>query len=233
MDYKMIFLLFGGLGLFVYGMHIMSEGLQKAAGEKLKRVLQVLTTNRYLGIIVGTVITAITQSSSATTVMVIGFVNAGLMNLFQAAGVIMGANIGTTITAQLIAFNLSDIAPLILAIGTCIVLFVKNKKVKDIGEIILGFGIIFLGMSIMGGSMEPLKDMPEFVNLIARLGKEPLLGVLIGTLMTAVIQSSGAFIAMLIALASVGTIDFNAALPLLLGIKRVLRLPACAPPTID
>lgn len=216
-DYKMIFMLLGGLGLFVYGMHMMSEGLQKAAGDKLKRILEVLTTNRFLGVIVGTAVTAITQSSSATTVMVIGFVNAGLMNLAQAASVIMGANIGTTITGQLIAFNFAAFAPLIIAIGTVMVMFSKKKKVKDVGEIVLGFGIIFLGMDTMGKAMEPLKDMPEFRNLIVTLGQTPILGVILGALMTAVIQSSGAFIAMLIALSTGGVIDFGVALPLLLG----------------
>lgn len=216
-DYKMIFLLLGGLGLFVYGMHIMSEGLQKAAGEKLRKILEVLTTNRILGVIVGTVVTAITQSSSATTVMVIGFVNAGLMNLAQAASVIMGANIGTTITAQLIAFKFSEIAPLIIAIGTFMIIFSKKNKVKEIGEIVLGFGIIFLGMEIMGDAMEPLKDMPEFTNLINLVKDKPILGVFLGTAMTALIQSSGAFIAMLIALSVGGAINIDVALPLLLG----------------
>lgn len=216
-NYKMIFFLLGGLGLFVYGMHIMSEGLQKSAGDKLRRILEVLTTNRILGVLVGTGVTAITQSSSATTVMVIGFVNAGLMNLAQAASVIMGANIGTTITGQLIAFKFSTFAPLIIAIGTFMVLFAKKKKARDIGEIILGFGVIFLGMDMMGNAMEPLKDIPQFKTLIATLGKTPILGVLIGALITAIIQSSGAFIAMLIALSTSGVIDFGFALPLLLG----------------
>jgi phosphate:Na+ symporter len=216
-DYKMIFMLLGGLGLFVYGMHMMSEGLQKAAGDKLKKVLEVLTTNRILGIIVGIIVTAITQSSSATTVMVIGFVNAGLMDLAQAASVIMGANIGTTITGQLIAFNFAAFAPLIIAVGTAMVLFSKKKKVKEVGEIVLGFGIIFLGMDTMGNAMKPLGSNPAFTKLIVTIGNNPFLGVLLGTAMTAVIQSSGAFIAMLIALSAGGSITFGAALPMLLG----------------
>lgn len=216
-DYKMIFMLLGGLGLFVYGMHMMSEGLQKAAGDKLKKVLEVLTTNRILGIIVGVIVTAITQSSSATTVMVIGFVNAGLMDLAQAASVIMGANIGTTITGQLIAFNFAAFAPLIIAVGTAMVLFSKKKKVKEVGEIVLGFGIIFLGMDTMGNAMKPLGSNPAFTKLIVTIGDNPFLGVLLGTAMTAVIQSSGAFIAMLIALSAGGSITFGAAFPMLLG----------------
>lgn len=143
MNYKIIFELLGGLGLVVYGMKIMSDGLQRSAGEKMKAILGKLTSNRVLGILVGAGVTALIQSSSATTVMLVGFVNAGLMNLTQAAGVIMGANIGTTITAQLIAFNLNDIAPLIVAIGAVIVIFTKKKKVKDIGQIILGIGLLF------------------------------------------------------------------------------------------
>ena len=157
MDYKMIFQLLGGLGLFVYGMKLMGDGLQKAAGEKLKRMLEILTSNKFFAVLVGAGVTAIIQSSSATTVMTVGFVNAGLMNLFQAAGVIMGANIGTTMTAQLIAFKLTDIAPLILAIGAVLVMFSKKKKTRDIGEIVLGFGILFVGMSMMETFYETFK----------------------------------------------------------------------------
>lgn len=217
MNYVMIFQLLGGLGLFVYGMKLMGDGLQKAAGEKLKRILEILTSNRILAVLVGAGVTAIIQSSSATTVMTVGFVNAGLMNLFQAAGVIMGANIGTTMTAQLIAFKLSDIAPLILGIGAAIVLFAKKKKSKDIGEIILGFGILFVGMEMMSDSMHPLREMESFKNLILALGKHPLLGVLVGLGMTAVVQSSSATIGILMALAGTNAITLNVALPILFG----------------
>jgi phosphate:Na+ symporter len=217
MDYKMIFSLLGGLGLFIYGMKLMGDGLQKAAGEKLKRILEVLTTNRFLGVIVGALVTAIIQSSSATTVMTVGFVNAGLMNLAQAAGVIMGANIGTTMTAQLIAFKLTDVAPLILAIGAALVMFSSKKKTKDIGEIVLGFGILFVGMTIMEGSMKPLRTLPEFQNLIVILGEHPFMGVLVGIGMTAVVQSSSATIGILLALASGGAITLPIALPILFG----------------
>lgn len=217
MNLKMIFGLLGGLGLFVYGMKLMGDGLQKAAGERLKRILEVLTTNRILGILVGAGVTSIIQSSSATTVMTIGFVNAGLMNLIQAAGVIMGANIGTTMTAQLIAFKLSDVAPLILAIGAAMVLFSNKKKTKDIGEIILGFGILFVGMNMMEKSMSPLREMESFKNLILTIGKHPLMGVLVGLLMTATVQSSSATIGILMALAANNGIPLNVALPILFG----------------
>lgn len=217
MSYKDYFLLLGGLGLFVYGMNLMGEGLQKAAGDKLKRILEVLTTNRFLGVIVGTVVTMIIQSSSATTVMVVGFVNAGLMNLAQAAGVIMGANIGTTITAQLLAFNLTDIAPLVLAIGAVVAMFSKKKRTKDIGEIILGFGILFVGMSLMSSSMAPLKDSAFFRHLMTSLADKPLYSLLVGLGITSIIQSSSAMTGIMIALAQAGQISFAAALPMLFG----------------
>jgi phosphate:Na+ symporter len=217
MDYKMIFQLLGGLGLFVYGMKLMGDGLQKAAGEKLKRMLEVLTTNKFLAVLVGAGVTSIIQSSSATTVMIVGFVNAGLMNLFQAAGVIMGANIGTTMTAQLIAFKLTDIAPFILAIGAILVLFCKKKKTRDIGEIILGFGILFVGMSMMEVSMRPLSELNSFKNLIIVLGKHPFMGVLVGLGMTATVQSSSATIGILMALAANSSISLVVALPILFG----------------
>lgn len=217
MNYIMVFKLLGGLGLFVYGMKLMGDGLQKAAGEKLKKILEALTSNRIFAILVGAGVTAIIQSSSATTVMTVGFVNAGLMNLFQAAGVIMGANIGTTMTAQLIAFKLSDIAPLVLAIGAAMVLFSKNKRTKDIGDIILGFGILFVGMSMMESSMRPLREMDSFKHLIVTLGKHPLLGVLVGLGMTATVQSSSATIGILMALASNDSVTLNVALPILFG----------------
>ena len=181
------------------------------------RILEVLTSNRFLAVIVGAGVTAIIQSSSATTVMTIGFVNAGLMNLFQAAGVIMGANIGTTMTAQLIAFKLSDVAPLILAIGAAMVLFGKKKKTKDIGDIVLGFGILFVGMELMKNSMEPLSQMESFKSLILTLGKHPILGVLVGMGMTATLQSSSATIGILMALAGSDAITLGAALPILFG----------------
>ena len=217
MNYKMIFSLLGGLGLFIYGMSLMGSGLQKAAGDKLKKMLETLTKNRFFAILLGTVVTSIIQSSSATTVMTVGFVNAGILNLTQAAGVIMGANIGTTMTAQLIAFKLTDIAPLVLAIGTVLVLFGKKKKTKDIGEIVLGFGILFVGMSIMESSMKPLAQNEGFKNLVLMIGDRPFLGILIGLGMTATVQSSSATIGILLALAGTNGIGLNVALPILFG----------------
>lgn len=217
MDYKMIFGLLGGLGLFVYGMKLMGDGLQKAAGEKLKRLLEILTSNKFFAVLVGAGVTAIIQSSSATTVMTVGFVNAGLMNLYQAAGVIMGANIGTTMTAQLIAFKLSDIAPFILAIGAGLVLFSKKKKTKDIGEIVLGFGILFVGMSMMESSMKPIRELEGFKNLILSLGKYPIMGIFVGLGMTAIVQSSSATIGILMALSANNGISLAVALPILYG----------------
>jgi phosphate:Na+ symporter len=180
-------------------------------------MLEVLTTNKFLAVLVGAGVTSIIQSSSATTVMTVGFVNAGLMNLFQAAGVIMGANIGTTMTAQLIAFKLTDIAPFILAIGAVLVLFSKKKKARDIGEIILGFGILFVGMSMMERSMRPLSELDSFKNLIIVLGDHPFMGILVGLAMTATVQSSSATIGILMALAANSSISLGVALPILFG----------------
>lgn len=215
--FTMIIGLAGGLGLFLYGMKIMGEGLENAAGDKLKVFFEKITSNPVKGIFTGAIVTSIIQSSSATTVMVVGFVNAGIMTLYQAAGVIFGANIGTTITGQLVAFNLTAIAPLFVAIGALIVLFAKGKKNREIGNIILGFGILFMGMALMKTSMKPLSHSPFFKNLITTIGINPLIGVLVGLLMTATVQSSSATIGILIALASSGAIDLNVTIPILLG----------------
>jgi len=217
MSWKNIFELLGGLGLFIFGMKMMGDGLQKAAGNKLKKVLETLTQNRVFAILVGAFVTAIIQSSSATTVMTVGFVNAGLMNLFQAAGVIMGANIGTTMTAQLIAFKLTDIAPLVLAIGTVMVMFGKRKRTKDIGEIVLGFGMLFVGMKMMEKSMKPITELDEFKNLIITIGQHPIMGVFVGLGMTAIVQSSSATIGILQALAGLNAMPLTVALPILFG----------------
>ncbi len=206
----------GGLGLFLYGMNLMGTGLQKAAGEKLKKLLEVLTSNRLMGVIVGTVVTMVIQSSSATTVMVIGFVNAGLMNLNQAVGVIMGANIGTTVTAQLIAFKLSDYAPVVVAIGVAIWLFSSKKKNKEIAEILIGFGILFIGMDFMSSHLKPLGNSQVFIDLLTSL-KNPFLGILVGFGLTTLVQSSSASIGLLLALASQGLITIDIALPILFG----------------
>lgn len=209
--------LFGGLGLFLYGMTMMGDGLENATGDRLKSVFDKITSNPVKGVLTGAIVTGIIQSSSATTVMVVGFVNAGLMNLYQATAVIMGANIGTTITAQLIAFKMDFLAPLCLAIGAMIVLFSKNNKKKQIGNIVLGFGILFLGLDLMKNAMSPLADSPIFATLILKLQGKVLLGVLLGAVMTAVIQSSSASTGILVALASTGALPLSVAIPILLG----------------
>lgn len=213
--------LIGGLGLFLYGMRIMGDGLEKAAGEKLKRLVEVLTNNRVMGVLVGTIVTMVIQSSSATTVMVVGFVNAGIMKLTQAVGVIMGANIGTTVTAQLVSFKLTDYAPVAVGIGVAIWLFTSNKRTKNIAEILIGFGILFIGMETMSDSMKPLREFEGFKTLLASFGggsiTDTLLGILAGFGITAIIQSSSASIGILIALASQGLLPIESALPILFG----------------
>lgn len=224
MTFEMLIGLFGGLGLFIYGMHMMSEGLKTVAGNRMKKLLEVLTNNKYRAVLVGTVVTMIVQSSSTTTVMVVGFVNAALMTLTQAAGVILGANIGTTVTAQLIAFNVTALAPIFIGIGTIVTLFAKKKKNRDLGSIILGFGILFFGIALMAATMKPLKESEQFIHLLTTYGTNPLLGLLIGTLITGVMQSSSASIGLLQALAiagvfsSVGGTDaIQICIPILIG----------------
>jgi phosphate:Na+ symporter len=214
---KMIIGLFGGLGLFLYGMKLMGDGLENASGEKLKKIFEKITSNPVKGVATGAIITTAIQSSSATTVMVVGFVNAGLMNLYQAAAVIMGANIGTTVTAQLIAFKLDSVIPVFLGIGSLTILFSKGKKSREIGNIILGFGILFLGMELMKNTMAPLAESTAFATLIMRIEGNALLGILTGALMTAVIQSSSASTGILVALASTGALPLGVAVPILFG----------------
>ncbi|MBE6072394.1 MAG: Na/Pi cotransporter family protein [Clostridium butyricum] len=214
---KMIIELLGGLGLFLYGMKLMGDGLENAAGEGLKSILERVTSNRIMGILVGAIVTGIIQSSSATTVMVVGFVNAGLMNLSQAFGVIMGANIGTTITAQLVAFKLDAIAPLFVFVGTIAIMIAKAKKRREIGNIILGFGILFTGMAAMGNAMSPLADSPFFTQVVIAIGDNWFIGIIAGLAFTALIQSSSATTGILIALASTGAINITLALPILFG----------------
>lgn len=206
----------GGLGLFLYGMKLMSDGLEKAAGARLRGILESLTRNRFIGMLVGILFTAVVQSSSATTVLVVSFVNASLMNLYQAAGVIMGANIGTTVTGQLIALNLTKIAPFILICGVVLVMFIKKPFTKRIGEVVLGFGMLFMGLSTMSGAMEVLKDSPQIVRIISSLDN-PLLGVLTGFLVTAVLQSSSATVGILILMASQGMLPLHMCFYLILG----------------
>lgn len=213
----MIIELLGGLGLFLYGMKLMGDGLENAAGEGLKSILERVTSNRVMGILVGAVVTSIIQSSSATTVMVVGFVNAGLMNLSQAFGVIMGANIGTTITAQLVAFKLDAVAPLFVFVGTLAIMVAKAKKRREIGNIILGFGILFTGMATMSAAMSPLADSPLFTQIVIAIGDNWFIGIMAGLAFTALIQSSSATTGILIALATTGAINITLALPILFG----------------
>jgi len=208
--------LLGGLALFLYGMQMMSTGLESAAGNKMKVILEKLTANRFVGVLVGALITAIIQSSSATTVMVVGFVNSGMMTLNQAVWIIMGANIGTTITGQLIALDVGEMAPLMAFLGVASVVFLKNEKVRHIGEILAGLGILFIGMDMMGNAMKPLAEMESFVNLLTKF-ENPILGILAGTLFTALIQSSSASVGILQALAGSGVIGLKSAAFVLFG----------------
>ena len=209
--------LMGGLGLFLYGMNLMADGLQKSAGAKLKRIVELLTSNVLMGVIVGALVTAIIQSSSATTVMVVGFVNAGIMTLPQAIGVIMGANIGTTITAQLVSLDLVGLAPLALGIGIVLYLFSSKPKVKTAAEILIGFGILFTGMDFMKAAVKPLTEYEGFTIALSTLGQNPILGILLGFGITAIVQSSSASMGMLLAVSSTGAISLGAALPILYG----------------
>ncbi len=209
--------IFGGLGLFLYGMKLMSDGLENAAGEKLKGILEKVTSNRFVGVLVGAIVTSIIQSSSATTVMVVSFVNAGLMSLVQAVGVIMGANIGTTITAQMVSLDLDSIAPIFIGIGAILIIAAKKKRVKDIACIALGFGILFLGMGTMSAAMKPVAEMPAFSEFIVVVGNNAILGLLTGLIMTAIVQSSSATTGILVALAATGAIDMRLAFPVILG----------------
>jgi len=206
----------GGLGLFLFGMKLMGDGLEMAAGSKLRGMIERLTKNKYMGALVGLVVTAVIQSSSATTVMVVGFVNAGLMNLAQAVGVIMGANIGTTVTGVMIAINLTAIAPLAVLIGVVMISFIKRNSVKHIGQIIAGFGILFMGMKMMSTAMEPLSESEVFTSLMTSFSN-PLLGVLVGLVFTAIIQSSSASVGVLQALGAAGAITLPSAIYVIYG----------------
>lgn len=208
--------LLGGLALFLYGMHMMSVGMEAAAGNRLKQILEKLTANRFLGVLVGAGITAVIQSSSATTVMVVGFVNSGMMTLRQAVWIILGANIGTTITGQLIALDVGAVAPLVAFVGVVLVVFLKKEKAHHIGSILAGLGILFIGMDMMSTSMMPLRDSKEFISLLTNFSN-PILGILAGTVFTAIIQSSSASVGILQALANSGVISFNNAVYVLFG----------------
>lgn len=221
---EIIFGLVGGLAIFIFGMNMMSECLQKAAGDKMKKILSMLTKNPVLGVLAGALTTAVLQSSSATTVMVIGFVSAGLMTLPQAVSIILGANIGTTMTAQIIAFKISDYIYVFIFIGFLINFICKSEKIKNIGQTIFAFGLLFLGIETMGDVMKPLASSPIFTEMIAKVAHIPVLGVCVGTLMTLVVQSSSATIAVLQNFASqagpdgvTSIIGLAGAIPILLG----------------
>ena len=216
MNLSIILSMAGGLGLFLYGMRIMSDSIEKVAGAKLRGILERLTTNRFTAILVGVFFTAVIQSSSACTVMVGSFVNSGLMTLTQAAGVIFGANIGTTVTALLVSFKLEKAAPVILLVGVLIIMFVKKQKVSRWGEVIIGFGVLFMGLSTMSGAMTGMKDSPAVLHMFASL-QSPFLAVLLGTVLTAVIQSSSVTVSIMVLLANQGLMSMDIGMFIILG----------------
>lgn len=225
MDYASIIIPFvGGLGMFIYGMQIMAQGLENAAGTRMKSLLEILTKNKFFGVLLGAFITAVIQSSSATTVMVVGFVNASIMNLQQAMGVIMGANIGTTVTGWLVSsvewaefLSPSTLAPIAIIIGVIIMMTGKRRSTKDIASIIIGFGLLFVGISTMSSSVAPLKESEAFCSIFVKLGRNPLLGIFAGALVTAIIQSSSASVGILQSLAAAGLIPFGTAIYIIMG----------------
>ena len=216
MDMSIILGLLGGLALFLYGMQMTSSGLEAAAGDKMKSILEKLTANRFMGVLVGALITAVIQSSSATTVMVVGFVNAGMMTLNQAVWIIMGANIGTTITGILVSLDMGAIAPLFAFIGVCAIVFVKKQKVQHIGQILAGLGVLFIGMDMMSAAMYPLRDSAEFVSIVSNFSN-PVIGILVGAGFTGLIQSSAAAIGIVQSLSNAGVIPFASAAFVLFG----------------
>ena len=223
MSFGTILTMAGGLGLFLFGMELMSDSIEKVAGARLRRILEIFTTNRFMGLIVGIIFTGIIQSSSACTVMVVSFVNSGLMNLYQAAGVILGANIGTTITSQLVSFNLSKIAPLILLVGVVVMMFTKKERVRKVAEVVVGFGILFVGLSTMSQAMANMKNEPQVVNLLMSL-KNPFLATLMGFALTAIIQSSSVTVSIVLLLANQDLLPLPITLYIILG----CNIGACA-----
>lgn len=223
MSFGTILTMAGGLGLFLFGMELMSDSIEKVAGARLRCILEIFTTNRFMGMIVGIIFTGIIQSSSACTVMVVSFVNSGLMNLYQAAGVILGANIGTTITSQLVSFNLSKIAPLILLVGVVVMMFTKKEKVRKVAEVVVGFGILFVGLSTMSQAMANMKNEPQVVNLLMSL-KNPFLATLMGFALTAIIQSSSVTVSIVLLLANQDLLPLPITLYIILG----CNIGACA-----
>ena len=229
MDFFSILTLVGGLAMFLYGMQVMGDGLEKLSGGKLEKILENLSSNRVKAVLVGAAVTAIIQSSSATTVMVVGFVNSGIMHLSQAVGFIMGANIGTTVTAWILSLagiessnffvrllNPNSFSPILALIGVVFIVFLHDEKKKDIGNILVGFAVLMFGMNTMSGAVKPLAEVPEFTNILLKFSN-PVLGVLAGALLTAVIQSSSASVGILQALCVTGAVRYGAALPIIMG----------------
>lgn len=216
MNAAMILSLAGGLGLFLYGMKLMSEGIEKAAGARLRSILEFFTNNKFSGMLVGIVFTGIVQSSSACTVMVVSFVNAGLMNLYQAAGVIFGANIGTTVTSQLVSFNLSAYAPIFLLIGVLLALFSKNQRVVKIADVIVGFGVLFMGLNGMSNAMSGMREEPAIVNILSSL-TNPEIGILVGFIITFIIQSSSVTVSIVLLMCQQGLLPLEICLFIILG----------------
>lgn len=212
-----LFLFLGGLGIFLFGIKYMGDGLEKSAGDRLRLILDRFTTNPIMGVIAGILTTVLIQSSSGTTVLVVGFVNAGLMTLRQAIGVIMGANIGTTVTSFIIGLKVEDYALPIIALGAILLFFIKKEQIRNIGQVIFGFGMLFYGLKTMGTGLKPLKDLEIFHDLMVSLGQSPILGVLVGTIFTVIVQSSSATIGILQQLADSGGIPLRTALPILFG----------------
>lgn len=221
---ELILNLLGGLGLFLFGMNFMSQGLQKAAGARLRSILEAMTKNKIIAVLFGALFTAIIQSSGATTVMVVSFVNAGIMTLVQSVGIIFGANIGTTITSQLVAFNLTGVAPFILFVGAVFIMFGKKPMVKKIGEVILGFGALFMGISMMKDSMTDLRDYQVVLDVLGSMDN-PLLGILFGTVITVVVQSSSVTVSILLLMASQGLMDLPVCFYVILG----CNIGSCTP----
>ncbi|MCI8484775.1 MAG: Na/Pi cotransporter family protein [Lachnospiraceae bacterium] len=221
---ELILTLLGGLGLFLFGMNFMSQGLQKAAGARLRSILEAMTKNKIVAVLFGALFTAIIQSSGATTVMVVSFVNAGIMSLAQSVGIIFGANIGTTITSQLVAFNLTGVAPFILFVGAVFMMFGKRPMVKKVGEVILGFGALFMGISMMKDSMSGLKEYQNVLNILGSLDN-PLLGILLGTVITVIVQSSSVTVSILLLMASQGLVELSVCFYVVLG----CNIGSCTP----
>ncbi|HSO57571.1 MAG TPA: Na/Pi cotransporter family protein [Paenisporosarcina sp.] len=214
---EMLFQFIGGLGIFLFSIKYMGDGLQKAAGDRLRDILDRFTTNPFMGVLVGIAVTVLIQSSSGTTVITVGLVSAGFMTLRQAIGVIMGANIGTTVTAFIIGFDVGEAALPIMALGAFLIFFVKKNQVQNVGEVIFGFGGLFLGMELMSGGMKPLRELPSFIDLTISMSDHSVLGVVVGTVFTVIVQSSSATVGILQGLYSEGILNLDASLPVLFG----------------